>query len=232
MKSRFMLLFLCVLWSRISVGGESPSSAQFQEKYLSWKTYVQQSEIRMQSTARSWVENKYFKEIVDMGPPILPLLVETMEKDPDARVLWHAIRQIGKVDINGEYDKAAKRMRFHDYPDLKPGQEVYVEWWKTERLKTGDRFFAYYARLMELNGRDQEQDKIRIFQEIEALGIPVLPYLMDYVNQFPEWIPIVSRLTDGAVSSNATADQCWAWWEKNQNRYKWDDDANVDIPGS
>ena len=59
----------------------------------------------------------------------------------------------------------------------------------------------------------------RVYRQIVNLGLPVLPCLVDVVDEHAEFIAAVSELTDGALPKNAKPDECKAWWEENKERF-------------
>ncbi len=97
---------------------------------------------------------------------------------------------------------------------------MYVKWWKEGRFKTGECFAKLHAKwkTLKLEGKGKEAQET--YQNIVDLGIPVLPYLIDKVEQFPDLIPAISNLSDGMLPLTATVGDCKQWWEKNKEKFE------------
>ncbi|PIX77529.1 MAG: hypothetical protein COZ37_02220 [bacterium (Candidatus Ratteibacteria) CG_4_10_14_3_um_filter_41_18] len=221
MKSlRFVIIFLAVVNTVLILNAEENVKKQFEAKYQAWKGYISRPEIMVQSIAGPRFECPQFQEIVKLGLPALPYIVRKMEENPDEQFLWKAIEEITKVKIRGKYDKQKNTIIFPDFPDLKPGENVYLYWWREGRKQTPQLFGKLYSEWKELQIAGKEKEANEKYRKIKNLGIVALPYIMEKIKQGEtELIPIVSYLTDESIKKDAKVSKCLDWW--NRNKDKW-----------
>lgn len=215
MLATTFILALCV--ASMSKAPENIKE-EFEQKYRVWREYISSHpEFRLLSIAGPQFECPQFKEIVKVGPPVLPYVVQKIEENPNEQLLWKAIEEIAKVKILAEYDKAKRMAVFPDFPNVTPGEEVYVYWWKTARKETPKRFEMLNAEWEELKNEGKEDEAKEKYKEIRHLGIAALPMMMDKVGEGDrELVAVVSELTAGKVDPNASIPQCVSWWEQNK----------------
>ncbi len=188
---------------------DAASRVVFEEKYQAWKEWVKEH-----GFMSTYIANEPFHAIVQMGLPAIPLLAEKIEKNPEDFELGTAIGIISK-----------RRFAQPEWPQDKLGDSItaarmYVRWWKEGRFKTGERFDELYPKWKALKLQKKDAEAHQTFQQIVDLGIPVLPYLVDKVEQDSDFIPAISKLSDGAIPPTATAAECKQWWNKNQQKFE------------
>ena len=183
----------------------------FEALYDEWKVWI--------ATNRhlsSYVDNEAFRAISDLRPSALPFMIEKMKEDPDGFHLSMAVRKISK-----------KKFERSDWPKDRMGDSVsaakmYVQWWAAGRFQTGRRFLALCEEWRSLVGENRCEEAKRVFRQIVNLGLPVLPYLIEAVKARPRLVPAVAELSDGALSPDASSDDCVRWWRTCGDDYKID----------
>lgn len=200
-------LFVC------SVARASASNAElrevFEQKYEAWKAWVKDHGMLSVLAA-----NQSFEDIVALGVPALPYLVEKIEENPEDFHLEWAVRRISK-----------KRFEKAEWPDGRVGDSISaakmcVEWWKRGRHDSGEEFHQLSGRWKQLRSEGEREKAQETYEMLINLGIAVLPYLAANVENEPELTPAILRLTGDQLPPNATPAQCKQWWEK--NRFKWE----------
>ena len=157
-------------------------------------------------------DNKYYRDIIDLGIPAVPYLMEGIEKGNWA--LSGAIREITRKRFE-EYERPA---------DYRGGSQDYakliVQWWPKARKETPNQFSQRYSQWKSLKSQGKQDKSKEKLEEIRALGIASLPIIIEKVKQGDnELIPIVSKLTDGQVDPNANTSQCVSWWQQNKEQW-------------
>lgn len=201
----WLLMTICV--SHVCVA-EGQTQKAFEEKYQAWKTWVKNNPLLSDYTT-----NPKFGEIVSLGPPVLPYIVEKIEKSGDFHLV-HAISRITK-----------KQFEKTDWPqgtlgDSITASKMYVQWWKEGRFKTGERFAKLYSKWKTLKSEKKDKEAKETYRQIVNLGIPVLPFLIENVETEPEFIPAISKLTDRQLPATATGTECKQWWENNKQKWE------------
>ncbi|MGI6494606.1 MAG: hypothetical protein ACOX5G_00670 [Kiritimatiellia bacterium] len=201
-----ILLALGSFWCR---GSDEQVHRLFEERYAAWRTWVKEHPY-----SSTYMANKEFYAIVNLGVPAIPLIVEKIEQNPEDFHLGSAISIISK-----------RRFAKSDWPQDKLGDSItaasmYVQWWKEGRFKTGERFVELYGEWKSLKAGKKDKEAEETYRRIIDLGIPALPYLIEKVEQQPEFVQGISRLSDGALPPTATGADCRQWWEKNKQKFE------------
>lgn len=212
MKLKKNQIFIGIIFSIISswsYASDEQVREQFEVRYSAWKAWRHENWYLSCFSA-----GKEFRAITDLGFVAIPLIVEKIENNPEDSPLGRAIGNISK-----------KRFDRSEWPqdrlgDERTAAEMYVQWWKEDRFKTGEQFTVLYDKWKSLKKENKDEEAEQIYQRIVRLGIPVLPYLIDIVEQEAAFISAISRLSDGALAQEATASECKKWWEKNKQRYE------------
>jgi hypothetical protein len=168
--------------------------------------------------------SREFGEMIKLGPAVIPFVVEQIETNPD-EYDFALVRVISRLT---DY-----RFGVDEWPDVEPGDEAlghnrrrvltYIRWWKKWRFKTEERFAERYAEWHRLLDEGKTEEAQKAFRRIVFLGTPVLPYLIERVEQEPEFVGAIAKLTvrwDGGSPTNATPAECRLWWEKNKAKYE------------
>ena len=181
--------------------------AELEKRMDAWGKYLE--EHPRLSTLTS---NRYYRDIIDLGMPAVPYLMEGIEKGNWA--LSGAIREITRKRFE-EYERPA---------DYRGGSQDYakliVQWWPKARKETPNQFSQRYSQWKDLKKKGKEKEAKEKLEEIRALGVAALPIIIEKVKQGDnELIPIVSKLTDVQVDPNANTAQCVSWWQQNKENW-------------
>ena len=192
----------------------------FEAKYQRWSEFISRPEVMAQSVVGPRFECSQFQEIVDLGLQALPYIVRKMKQNPEDRLLWKAIEEIAKVRIRGKYDREKNKVVFPQFPDLKPGERVYLYWWREGHKFTPERFETLYVEWRQLKGARGEEEAGAIYRRMVDLGVTVLPSMMKRIERGDSaLVAVVSYLTDGAIDHDATPQQCINWWQRNEKEW-------------
>lgn len=107
-----------------------------------------------------------------------------------------------------------------EYKELSDVQ-FWSDWWQNGAKFTEQRFNAIYSKWKNEKETDRPKYVVRkqFFKMID-LGIPALPFMVEKVKRGEiEFIPAISKLTDGKLKKGATQAECLEWW--NKNKQKW-----------
>jgi len=191
----------------MSKGTSEPSTAKsdvnliFEQKYNIWIDYIKSEKIGS-SRIHDYTQNAAFKEIVALGVPALPLIMEKIEHEYGL--------------VYGCMSIAASQILRHKAKKLEP---VRI-WWNTGRLEIPKEFETNYKGWLDAEASGDRQKSEAAIKAIEGLGTLAIPLIQEKIAAGKnKLIPIISRLTDGAVKSNATKEQVVAWWAK--DKAKW-----------
>lgn len=183
--------------------------AVFEQKYQAWLDYIEQPEVASSSNATVRWDCVPFQEIVALGVPALPLILEKMDEgassvhqgSPYSRFLSHAFTVI---------------MNTHTQADLSP-----QGWWETVRPQVPQRFAELFAErqaaLAQGDNAKAQQTVRQIRNELGALAVPLLVEKIQAGE--PGLIPTLALITRGAVAPGATLEQVTTWWEQDQARW-------------
>ena len=191
---------------------------EFQRKYTVWSDYLaSHPEFKVMSEATTQYTCPQFKEIVKLGLPALPFIVQKIEEAND-QYLWMAIDKIAKVKIYAKYDEVKKETVFPDFPNVK--ENVYVYWWKEGHKSTQSFLEQRYAEWKELKKQQKEKEASAEYKRILDLGIAALPYMVEKVKKGDtELIEAISELTNDQLKKDADKEDVEKWW--NQNKGSW-----------
>lgn len=100
----------------------------FTSLYAQWQAYINRPQIRLRSNTGAYTDCKPFRDMVALGKPALPLLMEKL-KDGNASgwkesqfFLWHAVREISGTDL--PKDKPAEGEQ--------EAARLYITWWNNQ----------------------------------------------------------------------------------------------------
>ena len=198
--------FLIVLANSYAFAGSIES--EFETRYKAWRCWISKNKHRSTFTAC-----KEYSDIVALGLPALPLMIKKMEECPSDFHLSTAVSIVSKREF--DYEEWPKDC----LGDSITGSRMYINWWRVGRFQTGTRFNELYARWRKLNGEKEVGDAERVYKQIVNLGIPVMPYLVEIVDECPEFVAAVSELSGGALSETARSEEVKKWWDKNKERF-------------
>ncbi len=181
----------------------------FENRYRAWRTWVGDHPY-----LSTYTTSPEFQAIVALGPPVVPFLIEKIEQNPEDFHLEVAVHRIAKKRFDKTEWPQGKR------GDAKTAAEMYVQWWKVDRFKTGERFAELYGKWKSLKAEKKDKEADKTYQQIVDLGLPVLPYLLDKVEQQTKFVPAISKLSDGELDPKARVKDIKKWWKKNKQRFE------------
>jgi hypothetical protein len=190
------------------------------------------------------LQQQHLDSIARLGPRALPLVMETLRETGDSNL----------AAVAGRMSK--KHFVLSELPDGKPPDQhgwvaLCLRWWDREHARTPQRFAELYEvwkqtkrQWMVLGSyelvyddsfkgiwysrRAQTKDG-ELLDEIKALGIAALPFMMEKIKEGDyDMLPVIAQLTDGgAADAEPLADQpleerarrCLEWWEKNKEQW-------------
>ncbi len=181
----------------------------FEERYQAWRAWKEKHFLLSTFTG-----SPEFDEIVNLGLPALPYVIEKMDNNPEDFHLGQAVRRISK-----------RRFERADWPKGKLAgsrtkARMYLEWWKVGRHKTGERFERLYGEWKRLKSAGKTQEAQLKFKSIVFLGIPVLPHVIDKLEEEPDLIDAAAQLTDGQVDKRWSPQQAKVWWENHRSAWE------------
>lgn len=201
------LSFVCIVVANRCAFAES-MEARFEERYAAWKAWIATNEFRSTYTAC-----KEYYDIIALGVSAIPFMIGKMEECFDDFHLSTAVSIVSKR----EFDKT--EWPVEKLGDSKTAAKLYVHWWRVGRFQTGAQFRDLYARWCKLEGVKMHDDAAKVYRQIVNLGLPVLPYLVDVVEESPEFVVAISELSGGDMPKNAKPEECKVWWEKNKEQF-------------
>lgn len=232
-----MLIFVvsCVVGSNSAA--EKPPEVQkdvssaFEQKYLRWKSRIAEKMTfsqRVKSTlpASVFYDNEEFEDIVELGIPAIPCMIQKLHDD---RRLRHALYRITKwkYNVRRSGQKPSEYVwTVEEFPDIREkggppdSREIWLRWWREGPKFTAERFAMLYRQWNGLKKDGKEEEAAGLYQRLKDLGIAALPHMIKRLKEGDtDLIPAISYLTDSAVNEDATAAECVEWWEENKDRW-------------
>jgi hypothetical protein len=202
---------IIALFTVLAFGQNTDLKNHFESEYKAWKTHVE--ETPFSSTQGN---NEHMFEIVKLGVPVLPLIIEKMEKKEFGMdfILEVAVHSITKKVFAKE-----------DWPEGTLGDShtaaaMYIDWWKNGLKNTSNSFNQYYQEWKKYRDEKNVEEAGKKLRNIKNLGIAAIPLMVDKIKKGDlEFIKTISDLTDGNLSANASKDECISWWNKNRDKY-------------
>lgn len=213
-KERMILINVLVLICGIFSFNVQSSEIKniFEQKYNEWKEYNSRFEEKVKST---WGINKPLYEIVKLGIPALPFIIEKIQKNPEDFQLGYAVFLITKKQFEKSDWVEKGKMG-----DAKTKAKMYVNWWYEGRKQSPEQFEKLYTEWKSLKAQGKEKEAKEKYERIKHLGIVILPNIIEKIEHGEtEFIPIVSYFTDDAVKKDAKVSECVEWWKKNKEKW-------------
>lgn len=190
------------------------SWVNYRDKLISYKSVLDTNEI---------FENVYFKEIVNLGPSYVPLLIEKQQED---HLLGYALYKITKFKWHEKREgKRPEAWIWHveEFPDISekggsPDSRVlWLRWWKGGREQAGNRFKLLYNKWKVYKAEGKSSEAKNTQQTMRALGIVVTPYIIEKIKEGDtELIETVYEITGGKLKKTATKSETVDWWQRNK----------------
>lgn len=114
--------------------------------------------------------------------------------------------------------KIAKiKMEYKEMSDV----QFWSDWWQKGSKFSKQRFDVTYSKWKNEKENNRPKYVVRThFLKMIDLGIPVLPLMVEKVRLGEtDFIPAISRLTDGKLKKDATQAECLDWWSKNKQKW-------------
>ncbi|HPC95342.1 MAG TPA: PKD domain-containing protein [Sedimentisphaerales bacterium] len=182
---------------------------RFEGEYEAWKRDCDR--VAFSSDTNSRLQSEHFKRIVAMGPAVLPYIVEKSVEDPNfAWIVW-AWLYVARVNPDPMINPWAK--------------EPMADWWSGGKKQARVRFETLYGQWKysrEQGDTGQVRERQRTMQ---ALGISVLPYLIEKLDAAAvQLLEVIEQLTGTAADTSGLSPEqrigtCRTWWA--QNKEKW-----------
>lgn len=177
---------------------------------------------RIAAWYKDWHENyslspfptrsKYFDDIVELGLPAVPYMMERMQRG--SMFMSVAIRRItGKQFAE---DERPEKWR----GGVRDNGRMLVKWWPKARKETPKRFKRLYSEWKELENKGESLEAQKKRREIEHLGVAALPLIMERVEAGDiGLIPMAQKITKGKTKGKSQS-ECTDWWEKNRDQWQ------------
>jgi hypothetical protein len=200
----FFVLFMYKM-SDVTAGNEQNNiKIELDRKIKLWREYLEANPLLSDLTG-----NKYYHDIIDLGMPALPYLIEKIEEG--CWPLGDTVTVITKKRFE-EYEQKEYQVR-----DSISTAKAVVKWWNQAKNDTNIKFKKLYSEKNSLKAKGHLKEAREKLENIRALGIAALPMIKDKVGLGDqELVPLVSMLTGGKVDPNASIQQCISWWEQNK----------------
>lgn len=127
--------------------------------------------------------------IVNMGPIVIPFIIEILDKDKQANIFGNQnqlrSRVLGMLHmITAKQFAKGEWPTDQEYGSLTVMEGMYINWWRNERKLTPQKFNEMYAQLNQLP-RDAQYDarSQEILDKIRGLGIEALPLIIEKIRK-------------------------------------------------
>lgn len=207
---------------------EAKMRALFDQKYQAWLEYCRRPEVWSHNRGDVFVNNEPFQQIIRLGIPALPYLMEKIQESPiEGRLLHFALLAITKKKFHIRQREIDGQLLWtvEEFPDVTPGRSqpdsniLWLRWWREGMDEVSQQFDQLYRRWKILQEEDQKGAQ-EVYRRMVDLGIAALPKMVERVGEGEaDLIPAIAELTDGAVAEEAKRSQCLAWWEENGNSW-------------
>lgn len=181
--------------------------AELETRIKAWGNYLRGNLFLSDLTG-----NKYYRDIIDLGTPAVPYMVEKIEKGN--WVLSDAVSEITRKRFEEDERPADYRGGSQDYAKL------ITQWWPKARKETPQRFTKLYSEWKDLKNQGKQDEAREKSLQIDGLGIAALQMIFEKIELGDtDLIPIVAKLTKEKVKNNAAVTECLAWWQQNKEQW-------------
>jgi hypothetical protein len=106
----------------------------FEEKYQQLIAFCELGEVALLSSNDACVDSPIFQDIVNLGPDVVPLILDKLRSDTAAHVLIHALPKLTKKKFSDAEIQAA--MQKYGAPLGNQGfAKMWLKWWDNEHRK-------------------------------------------------------------------------------------------------
>lgn len=223
-----------LVWLVLSVNVAAPAAngpgqvADFETHYAAWKAHC--AHHGASSRVEDYLESPDYRAIVEMGPSVLPLIIEKSRTDAAFHWLGWAHQAITRVREDPGYypwcgESVADWSAAEPERSLARFEELAAQWdrqraegaallWSQEYTLLDQRHRAANAR--------KETELGKTYRSISALGIVVLPAVMEKIRAGKtDCLYFADELTRGNAqywgeTGAERAQHCLEWWEQNK----------------
>lgn len=100
--------------------------------------------------------------------------------------------------------------------------QFWSDWWQNGEKLTEESFNAIYSKWNKMKKETKGEKYVahKEFNKMIDLGIPTIPFMVEKITRGEiEFIPVISKLTDGKLKKGATQAECLEWWNKNKQQW-------------
>ena len=176
------------------------------------------------------LDKEKLKEIVNMGVPIIPKIIDNLRKNSSSGVAITIITYLTKIQFEFIYDENKCIYTYNDYnnyayspPVFQKGKvkfdSIWVYWWDSGRKLTPEIFKRKYETYQTAKNSGKEDELEKAYIKLQNMGIIILPNLLEKIESGDkELIPIFKYLSN--QKNLKTVEDCKVWWEENKRKYK------------
>ena len=99
---------------------------KFETHYSEWEKVISESKIRFSSRPQDYTDNEPYRNIIKMGPDVLPFIMEKLELG--VFLLNRAFIEISGIDNKEIISKN------RPFPSEQEKSKLLVNWWKSQRI--------------------------------------------------------------------------------------------------
>lgn len=193
--------------SLAGTSAEDTMKKNFNEKFNEYQNFCRSDHRIMMGIDRAAaVNNDKFRAIVDLGPEYLPIIIDKINQGQgsDEFRLTYAAYLISKVDCSeGVYSVSDWRKKWNEHLKAIPG--------KIEEIKT---------KVNKNGGSKMSETDIN---EIDELGIPAVPYLIEEIEKGNDFMIEPLKLImkdDKTLPSKDDVSKLKVWTKENKSKFK------------
>lgn len=206
-----MIVLLCPSIAYCEVGNDAQMALRkaFDAAYQGWREDCER--VLHSSDLSDRLKSEHFKSIVAMGLEVLPYIMEKAAEDPDFSWIgwtWLAIT------------------RTNTDPSINPwARERIAAWWRGGKKQLNNRFGVVWKQWEGHRLKGEAEKAAEARQRMRALGIGVLPLLIQELDsERTEILQLVEDLTGGKADTAGSdavnrISACRTWWDKNKEKW-------------
>lgn len=211
LKRNLLTVAVVALFFNSAFAQDTELKDRFESEYRAWKE--QTGEITPSSAPEY---NEHLYEMIKMGAPVLPFIIEKMEKHEFGLdfLLESAFHLISRKNLERE-----------DWPEGKLGDAhtaaaMYIDWWHNGLKETERSFDRYYQEWKGYLAEKNPEEAEKKLKNIKNLGIAAMPFMINKIEKGDlEFIKIISDHTNESLSADTSKDECISWWNENHEKY-------------
>ena len=205
----------CVLLFTLSASAaDQDLRSIFEQRYQAWRSYINKPEILSSCSMAPYVKNKPYEDILALGVPALPLIMEKVSDKGELKSIFMA-RAAGKI---------LKRKNWNE------GDRIWI-WWENGRQDIPKEVDQYVAAWQEAKKRGDDKQAAEALKKLEGVGILGLPHIVNKLGSGKhDLIAVISHMAGGAVGADASEEQVKGWWMKDKAKWMMIDERPKAVP--